>query len=130
MFLYLTTLTTLTPHYLTASTSPHLPLTTSTSPHTTSLPPPHHTYPSLPPPHHTLIPHLASFPAPARSSLAVQNSRRGPGLVHHVMCAAAYVTAISLRINDVIGWASTVFYIERGSQRSQWRFVRKLSQLL
>ena len=45
---------------------------------------------------------LASFPGPARSSLAVRNSRRGPGLVHHVMSATAYVTAISLRINDVI----------------------------
>ena len=40
--------------------------------------------------------HLASFPGPARSSLAVRNSRRGPGLVHHVMCAAAYVTSILL----------------------------------
>ena len=70
---------------------------------------------------------LASFPGPARSSLAVRNSRRGPGLVHHVMSAAAYVTAISLRINDVIGWSSTAFYVERGSQRSQWWFVHKLS---
>ena len=25
----------------------------------------------------------------------------------------------SLRINDVIGWASVAFYVERGSQRSQ-----------
>ena len=30
---------------------------------------------------------LASFPGPARSSLAVRNLRRGPGLVHHVMSA-------------------------------------------
>ena len=30
---------------------------------------------------------LASFPGPVRSSLAVRNSRRGPGLVHHVMSA-------------------------------------------
>ena len=30
---------------------------------------------------------LALFPGPARSSLAVWNSRRGPGLVHHVMSA-------------------------------------------
>ena len=29
---------------------------------------------------------VASFPGPAHSSLAVQNLRRGPGLVHHVMC--------------------------------------------
>ena len=43
------------------------------------------------------------FPGPACSSLAVRNSRRGPGLVHHVMSATAYVTPISLRINDVIG---------------------------
>ena len=35
--------------------------------------------------------HVASFPGPARSSLAVRNSRRGPGLVHHVMCAAIRV---------------------------------------
>ena len=39
---------------------------------------------------------VASFPGPARSSLAVRNSRRGPGLVHHVMCAAAYITSILL----------------------------------
>ena len=39
---------------------------------------------------------VASFPGPARSSLAVRNLRRGPGLVHHVMCAAAYVTSILL----------------------------------
>ena len=36
---------------------------------------------------------LASFPGPTRSSLAVQNLHRGRGLVHHVMCAAAYITA-------------------------------------
>ena len=30
---------------------------------------------------------LASFPGPARSSLAVRNPLRGPGLVHHVMSA-------------------------------------------
>ena len=30
---------------------------------------------------------LASFPGPVRSSLAVRNSCRGPGLVHHVMSA-------------------------------------------
>ena len=70
---------------------------------------------------------VASFPGPARSSLAVRNPRRGPGLVHHVMSTTAYITAISLRINDVIGWANAAFYVERGSQRSQWRFVRKLS---
>ena len=34
---------------------------------------------------------VASFPGSARSSLAVRNSRRGPGLVHHVMCAAAVI---------------------------------------
>ena len=45
----------------------------------------------------------------------------------HVMCAATYVTPISLRINDVLGWASAAFYVERGSQRSQCRFIRKLS---
>jgi len=70
---------------------------------------------------------VALFPGPACSSFAVRNSRRGPGLVHCVMCAAAYVTAISLRINDVIGWASAAFHVERGSQRSQWRFVRNLA---
>ena len=75
----------------------------------------------------TVCTKVASFPGPARSSLAVQNSRRGPGLVHHVMCAAAYVMTISLRISDVIGWASAAFYVERGTQRSQWQFVRKLS---
>ena len=55
---------------------------------------------------------VASFPGPARSLLAVRNSLRGPGLVHHVMSATAYVTAISLRINDVIGWASIVFHLK------------------
>ena len=59
---------------------------------------------------------LASFPGPARLSLAVRNLHRGPGLIHHVMCAAAYVTAISLRINDVIGWTSMAFYIEEASK--------------
>ena len=34
---------------------------------------------------------LASFPGPARSSLAVRNSRRGPGLIHHVMRAAGVI---------------------------------------
>ena len=42
--------------------------------------------------------YLASFPGSVRSSLAVQNSRRGPGLIHHVMCAAADVTTILLRM--------------------------------
>ena len=45
---------------------------------------------------------LASFPGPVCLSLAVRNSCRVPGLIHQVMCAAAYVTAISLRINYVI----------------------------
>ena len=35
----------------------------------------------------TVCTKVALFPGPARSSLAVQNSRRGPGLVHHVMSA-------------------------------------------
>ena len=39
---------------------------------------------------------LDSFPGPARSSLAVRNSHRGPGLVHHVMRAIAYVTTLLL----------------------------------
>ena len=34
---------------------------------------------------------LASFPGPARSLLAVRNSRRGPGLIHHVMRAAGII---------------------------------------
>ena len=34
---------------------------------------------------------LASFPGLARSSLAVQNSSRRSGLVHHMMCAAERV---------------------------------------
>ena len=42
------------------------------------------------------IMHVASFPGPARSSLAVRYSRRGSGLVHHVMCATAYVTTLLL----------------------------------
>ena len=52
------------------------------------------------------------------SSLAVRNLRRGPGLVHHMMCAAVYVTTILLGINDIIGCASVAFYVERGSQIS------------
>ena len=55
---------------------------------------------------------VASFPGPACSLLAIRNSHRGPGLVHHVMCAAAYVTAISLRINDVIGWLARHFTLK------------------
>ena len=34
---------------------------------------------------------IASFPGPARLSLAVQNLHRRRGLVHHVMCAAGRV---------------------------------------
>ena len=34
---------------------------------------------------------VASFPGAARLSLAVRNSRRGPGLIHHVMCAAGVI---------------------------------------
>ena len=41
---------------------------------------------------------LASFPGPVRSSLAVRNSRKGPRLVHYVMCGTAYVTTVLLRI--------------------------------
>ena len=44
----------------------------------------------------TLAYSLASFPGPVCSSLAVRNSRRVPGLVHHVMCAAAYITTLLL----------------------------------
>ena len=55
------------------------------------------------------------------------SSRRRRGLVHHVIYPTAYVITILLRINDVIGWASEAFYIESGSQRSQWLFVCKLS---
>ena len=52
---------------------------------------------------HTHTVGVASFPGPARSLLAVRNSCRGPGLVHHVMCDAAYVDHDpSTRINDVI----------------------------
>ena len=56
--------------------------------------------------------YMASFPGLMRSLLAVQNSHRRPGLVHHMISAAAYVTTILLRINDVIGCASAVFYVE------------------
>ena len=31
---------------------------------------------------------------------------------HFRIAPAAYVTAISLRINDVLGWASGAFYVE------------------
>ena len=61
---------------------------------------------------------LAHRPSPC-SSLAVQNSRRRPEFIHHVIRAAAYVMTILLRINDVIGCATLVFYVERGAQRSQ-----------
>ena len=46
-------------------------------------------------------PSIASFPGPARSSLAVRNSRRGPGFVHHVMRAAAYVTTLLLESDEL-----------------------------
>ena len=57
--------------------------------------------------------YLASFPGPARSSLAVRNSLRGPGLVHHVMsdipedteyfCAVLSTddTAVNLSVNMI-----------------------------
>ena len=47
---------------------------------------------------------VASFPGPARSSLAVRNSRRGPGLVHHVMCAAALQYRSAFQSSNLIGW--------------------------
>ena len=34
------------------------------------------------------------------------------GRVHHVMSAAAYITTILLRMNDVIGCARVAFFIE------------------
>ena len=70
---------------------------------------------------------VTTFPQQALCVRRLQYEIRAEGLGSHVMCAATYVTPISLRINDVIGWASAAFYVERGSQRSQWRFVRKLS---
>ena len=45
---------------------------------------------------------IALFPALVRLSLAVQNLSRRPRLVHHVICTAAYIMIILLRITDVI----------------------------
>ena len=42
-----------------------------------------------------------------------------PVLVRHVIHATAYITAILLRINDVIGCGSMASYIERDSQKLQ-----------
>ena len=36
---------------------------------------------------------MALFPGLARSLLAVRNSRRRPGLVHHVICLHAQLTS-------------------------------------
>ena len=52
---------------------------------------------------------VASFPGPARSSLAVRNSRRGPGLVHHVMSA----TVVFLR-QQIIMFAVLPIYMYNG----------------
>ena len=60
----------------------------------TSTPPSHTTHPLLTCSLPTLP--LASFPGPVRLLLAVRNLRRRPGLVHHVTCAAAYVTTLLL----------------------------------
>jgi len=49
---------------------------------------------------------LASFPGPARSSLAVRNSRRGPGLIHHVMSAT--VVFLRHQITCCL-WSFTVY---------------------
>ena len=38
---------------------------------------------------------LASFPGPAHSSLAERNLCRGPGLVHHMMCAAGHIVTLA-----------------------------------
>ena len=43
-----------------------------------------------------------SFPGLEHLSLAVQNSCRRPWLVHHVICAESYVTAILLRTNHIM----------------------------
>ena len=61
---------------------------------------------------YSIQPWLASFPGPARSSLAVRNSCRGPGLVHHVMSA----TVVFLRQHNVC----RVAYIH-----VQWSFKLK-----
>ena len=37
---------------------------------------------------------VASFPGLAHSLLAVRNLHRRPGLVHHMMCAAAYANFV------------------------------------
>ena len=67
----------------------------------------------------SLVSFLSLVPRPcAFVACSTKFACRRPGLVHHVICAAAYVTAILLRINDVIGCASTAFYSERGSQRT------------
>ena len=52
---------------------------------------------------------VASFPGPARSSLAVRNSRRGPGLVHHVMSA----TVVFLR-QQITMFAVLPIYLYNG----------------
>ena len=60
----------------------------------TSTPPSHTTHPLLTCSLPTLP--LASFPGPVGLSLAVRNLRRRPGLVHHIMCAAAYFMTLLL----------------------------------
>ena len=52
---------------------------------------------------------LASFPGPARSLLVVRNSRRGPGLVHHVMSA----TVVFLR-HQITMFAVLPMYMYNG----------------
>ena len=53
--------------------------------------------------------HVASFPGPAHSSLAVRNSLRGPGLVHHVMSA----TVVFLR-HQITMFAVLPIYMYNG----------------
>ena len=63
---------------------------------------------------------LASFPGPARLSLAVRNSLRGPGLVHYVMSA----TVAFLR-HQITMFAVLPIYMYNGvsSETSQARTI-------
>ena len=57
---------------------------------------------------------IASFPGPAHLSLAVRNSRRGPGLIHHVMSA----TVVFLR-QQIAMFAVLPIYMYNGEQVTQ-----------
>ena len=76
----------------------------------------------------SLLVSVASFPGPARVCRfnTVRNSRRGPGLVHHVMCAAGRAF---VRHTRYIGRAVLVVEITTNGVGRTWNRSRAYDRL-